>query len=196
MTVRNDLEDYICAESDFAASLTPVSVLDDAPLVIQKMADAGRAWEVGPMAAVAGVTAELVGRELLKSAQSVLVENGGDIFALSPRPVRFCLYAGEASPFKSSLVFAIDAKSGLGICTSSGKVGPSMSFGRADAVVAIHSDAAFADAAATAIANRIKTPDDVSVVVEKEKKRNVLEGLIVCCGDRLGMWGDFELIKP
>jgi ApbE superfamily uncharacterized protein (UPF0280 family) len=193
--VRGDIEEYIARAPLFASTLVPMDVFTDSP-VIHSMADAGRRWNVGPMAAVAGAVSEYVGRVLLRSsASSVFVENGGDIFALSHRPVRFGLYAGEDSPFQNNLTFAVPAVDGIGICTSSGKVGPSLSFGRADAVVAIHKDAAIADAAATAIANQIKTPDDVARVVEQERERGLLLGLIACCGDKLGMWGDLELVK-
>jgi ApbE superfamily uncharacterized protein (UPF0280 family) len=192
---RRDIEETIARAPLFASTLAPMDVHSDSS-VIHSMVEAGRLWNVGPMAAVAGAVSEYVGRSLLRlSARSVFVENGGDIFAMSDRPVRFGLYAGEESPFKDKLTFAVPAQDGIGICTSSGKVGPSLSFGKADAVVAVHQDAAVADAAATAVANQIKTPDDVARVVEKEGERGLLLGLIACCGDKLGMWGDLELVQ-
>lgn len=193
--VRKEIEDHIVAHPEFATSLSPLDAATGDPPVVSAMISAGLAWNVGPMAAVAGAVSEFVGRALLEKTGTVLVENGGDIFALSPKPVRFGLYAGEDSPFHNALNFEMDAKRGIGICTSSGKVGPSLSFGKADAVVAIHRNAAFADAAATALANQIQTPADVAFVVETEKERGLLDGLIACCGDQLGLWGDFELIK-
>ena len=193
--VRRDLEDRIAAQPEFATSLAPLPGDANAAPTVRSMLAAGRAWNVGPMAAVAGAVSEYVGRTLLEKSEIVFVENGGDIFAQSPRPVRFRLYAGEDSPFKGALAFSIPAAEGVAICTSSGKVGPSLSFGKADAVAAIHRDAAFADAAATALANQIHTPDDVAVVVERERERGLLDGLIACCGDKLGMWGGLELIR-
>ena len=80
-------------------------------------------------------------------------------------------------------------------CTSSGKVGPSLSLGSADAVVAVAGSAAEADAAATAIANLIQAPDDVEKVVLEQERRARLRGLIACSGDRIGFWGDIELRK-
>ncbi len=67
--------------------------------------------------------------------------------------------------------------------------------GWCNAVVAIHTDARMADAAATAIANKIKHPEDVATIVEDVKARNILDGLIACCGDRLGLFGNFEIKK-
>jgi ApbE superfamily uncharacterized protein (UPF0280 family) len=192
---RADIERAIASNPDFAPSLEPVAVDADAPKIVRRMAEAGWFWNVGPMAAVAGAVAEAVGEKLLRRAGKVLVENGGDIFARAPRSVRFALYAGEASPFAGKLAFEIDASDGVGVCTSSGRVGPSLSLGRADAVVAIHPNAAFADAAATAIANRIQTPGDVAAVVHTERARGALRGLIACMGDQLGVWGDLELTK-
>ena len=147
------------------------------------------------MASVAGAIAEFVGNELLAFSPEIIVENGGDIYAKAPEPLKLALFAGEASPFAGRLAFEISASAGIAVCTSSGRVGPSLSFGLADAVVAIHESGAFADAAATAIANRIHTPSDVARVVAEEKEEERLQGLIACAGDQLGLWGDFELIR-
>lgn len=192
--VRAEIERYIEGNRDFADSLEPVAVADDAPQAIQRMARAAEFWKVGPMAAVAGLVAEEVGSALAAECEEVMVENGGDVYAKAAEPIRFALYAGEDSPFTDSVTFQVDARRGLGVCTSSARVGPSLSFGRADAVVAVHPDAAFADAAATSLANRIQTAQDVEDIVSEQKKCEALHGLIACCGDRLGIWGAVELI--
>ncbi len=88
----------------------------------------------------------------------------------------------------------MNAREGLGVCTSSGVVGPSVSFGRADAVTAMAPDAAVADAAATAIANRVQSAQDIERVVQEEKDRGLLQGLIACAGDRIGFFGDIKLV--
>ena len=177
----------------FATSLSPIDVPDAAPPLAHTMASAAAAWSVGPMAAVAGAIAQSVGRALAQQADHVVVENGGDAFVLSPNPVRFALYAGHGSPFAERITFSVDASGGLGVCTSSGRVGPSLSFGNADAVVAISPDAAIADAAATSLANRIQGPGDVEPLVRRESERGALTGLIACCADRFGAWGAIEL---
>lgn len=193
--VREEIEGQIAAEPGFGESLEPIEVGGGAVDVVRSMARAGRAWGVGPMAAVAGAVAEAVGRSLLEECETAIVENGGDVFVRSSEPVTLALYAGERSPFRDRLAFRVDGSDGVGVCTSSGIVGPSLSFGRADAVVAISGDTAFADAAATAIANRIQGPDDVEGVVQEEARREALDGLIACCSDRLGLWGDIELMR-
>ena len=195
-SVRRTLEAYLTTHPHFGHSLCPVKVEPEAPAVVQVMAASAERWAVGPMAAVAGAVAECVGRCLLElGAETVMVENGGDVFVHAREPVRFALYAGEDSPFSNKVGFVVSAGAGLGVCTSSGRVGPSLSFGRADAVVALARDAAEADAAATAIANHIQGPQDVDRVVAEQQEKQGLTGLVACAGDRLGVWGDLELIK-
>lgn len=192
--VRQEIEGYIDRDPHFAASLEPCAITPEAGPIVREMSSAARSWDVGPMAAVAGVVAEAVAGRLLRETTRVGVENGGDVFIRAPGLVTFLLYAGESSPFSNAIAFEVDATDGIGVCTSSGVVGPSLSFGRADAVVAIARHAAFADAAATAIANRIQTPEDIEPVIEEEQRRGRLKGLLACCGDRLGGWGEIALV--
>jgi ApbE superfamily uncharacterized protein (UPF0280 family) len=194
ITTRAALDSYVVRNPEFVTSLVPLAEDRYAPAIVKDMLAAASAWQVGPMAAVAGAVAQAVGETLARTAAVVVVENGGDIFIKSPRPVRMALYAGEASPFSDRVVFEVAAHQGMGVCTSSGVVGPSFSKGRADAVVALASDAASADAAATAIANRIHRPDDIAPVVEAQRHRGALLGLLACCGDQLGLWGDIQLV--
>jgi len=191
--VRGLIEGHIVRDGGFAAALDPHPVDEDAPPIIQAMAASARRWNVGPMAAVAGAVAQAVGRGLLEECETVIVENGGDVFVRSDEPVSFRLYAGEDSPFSDRIVFEVDACRGLGVCTSSAKVGPSLSYGRADAVVAIAGDAVEADAAATALANRVRSGEDVKVIVEEQERGSTLGGLIACAGDSIGFWGEIEL---
>jgi ApbE superfamily uncharacterized protein (UPF0280 family) len=192
---RGEVEAAVAARPEFLGALEP---LDDDPAdapLVRGMIEAGREFGVGPMAAVAGAVAQAVGRELARRAGTAIVENGGDVFALAPGSVRFVLYAGEESPFRGKVGFEVDARGGIGVCTSSGRVGPSLSFGRADAVVAVSPDAALADAAATALCNGIREPEDVARVIEDERRRGRLAGAIAACGDRLGVFGDLALFR-
>jgi ApbE superfamily uncharacterized protein (UPF0280 family) len=193
--VRGEIEEQIARVPRFGTALEPLPADRSATPAAARMIAASGPWAVGPMAAVAGTVAERVGARLAREASTVIVENGGDVWARSPRPVRFALYAGAGSPFAGRVAFEVDAAAGVGVCTSSGIVGPSLSFGRADAVVAIAPDAARADAAATAIANRVAGPADVGPVVDRERERGALAGLLICCGDRIGIWGELELVE-
>ena len=192
--VRGDLERHIARDPGYRTSLVPVPVPPDAPEVVRAMADAAALWGVGPMAAVAGAIAQRVGEAIAAPGEDVIVENGGDIWARTGGEIRCAVYAGELSPFCDGLAFAVDARDGVGVCTSSGVVGPSLSFGRADAVVVVARSAAVADAAATAIANRIRTPADVGPVVEESSGGPGLRALVACCGDRLALWGELALV--
>ena len=189
---RSDIERYASAHPDFFSALAPLPISADAPAIVQQMGFAAQCWDVGPMAAVAGAVASAVGEALVRECQTVIVENGGDIFAQAPRPLTFAIYAGEGSPFADKICFHCEAHAGLGVCTSSATVGPSLSFGAADAVVAIAGDAAMADAAATALANQIKRPGDVDWVVAEQSRKAELNGLIAICGDRFGAFGSME----
>jgi len=104
---------------------------------------------VGPMAAVAGAVAEYVGRELLADTKNIIIENGGDIFMHTTSERRVAIFAGR-SPLSEKVTLEIAPEDmPLGICTSSATVGPSLSFGKADAVCVLSSSAALADAAAS-----------------------------------------------
>lgn len=192
---RADIKQKIQSLPKFGRSLTPIQPEHSDVQIVRQMNDAGQAWSVGPMAAVAGVIAQAVAHAISPLSRTVIVENGGDIYAVAPSTIRFALYAGEESPFKNALTFEVDASTGMAICTSSKKVGPSLSFGHADAVVAIHHQGGVADAAATALANRIRIPSDIDSVIEQIAAENSLIGIIACMADTLGLWGDLTLVK-
>ncbi|MFC1927875.1 UPF0280 family protein, partial [Chloroflexota bacterium] len=77
----------------------------------------------------------------------------------------------------------------LGICTSSGTVGHSLSLGSADAVIVLSPSTALADAAATALCNVVKTPDDIPQAIERAQSIEGLRGLVIIVGDNMGVWG-------
>jgi hypothetical protein len=158
---RRQIKNYIDNYPLFKRSLLPYSQDKKAPEIIQSMIHTTALCGVGPMASVAGAIAEFVGKELLNYSSEVIVENGGDIFIKSSRLRQVSIFAGS-SPFSQRVILKIEAKENyIGICTSSGMVGPSLSFGKADAVTVISDSVLLADAAATAIGNVIKTGKDV-----------------------------------
>lgn len=191
--VRRDLEAYIRRDEKFRTTLEPYQPAHDAPLIAVRMAAASARYGVGPMASVAGAIAECVGEQLASGVGDVVVENGGDIYAKSERPLVLTLYAGEESLFTGNLRFSPRVCGSYGVCTSSGTVGHSKSFGKADAVCVIAQSVARADAAATALCNQIHTQADVDRVVEQAADREIL-GILVAMGDRLGLWGDVEIV--
>jgi ApbE superfamily uncharacterized protein (UPF0280 family) len=192
---RAEIEREIARRPEFATSFSPLPLPASPEPVVADMLKAARAYGVGPMAAVAGAVAETVGQALLQHTPEVIVENGGDIFLKMDRPVEVGLYAGKESPFTGVVRLRLDPEGGaLGVCTSSGTVGHSTSFGCADAVVAVARNAALADAAATAVGNRVKDASDVEAVLAGEQERGALEGLLIAVGRRIGAWGKLELL--
>lgn len=192
---RSPLEAYIRSHPLFLHSLEPVEVESSAPLIVKTMAEAARAANVGPMAAVAGALAELVGRKLLEHTDEVIVENGGDIFMKSDSKRLVGVYAGS-SPFTGKLAVEIGAeRMPVGICTSSGTVGPSLSLGLADAAILLSPSAALADAAATAVGNLVASPDDIPAALQRGQQIQGITGILVISGDRMGVWGDIKLVK-
>ena len=186
---RSDIEKYITLHPGFSAALDPVEYDKNAPAIVKRMMNAAAIWNVGPMAAVAGAIADAVGKKLSEHSDTVIVENGGDLFILSGSIVNCALYAGEESPFADKIGFSIDAPRGIGICTSSGTIGHSCSRGRADAVTVIAEDSATADAAATAIANGINSAEDIYDQLAQLESESGLFGIIACCGNRLASRG-------
>ena len=190
---RDLLEKYIERKPSFATSLKPLAVAKEAPPIIREMAAATRRVGVGPMASVAGAIAQFVGEELLAHSPEVIIENGGDIYLKSQKDRTVAIYAGK-SPLSGKIGLGITAdETPLGVCTSSGTVGHSLSFGKADAVVVISKSAILADAAATAIGNIICQPDDITKGIKFAQDTEGLLGVIIIKDDRIGVWGKITL---
>jgi ApbE superfamily uncharacterized protein (UPF0280 family) len=159
------------------------------------MISASRAAGVGPMASVAGAIAEHVGRQLLLKSFNVIVENGGDIFLNMKEDISIGIFAGQ-SPLSGRIALRIPAgQSPLGICTSSGTVGHSLSFGIADAVCIKSSSAALADAAATAAGNLIRSKSDMRKGLDRAMSIRGVLGVLIVTGDTLAVKGDMELTE-
>jgi len=189
------LEKYIERHPDFLTTLEPFSTGDNAPLIVKEMAESATLAGVGPMAAVAGAIAEYVGRELLEYSPEVIVENGGDIFMKSLSPRTVSIYAGK-SKLSNKLALEISPEdTPLGICTSSGTVGHSLSYGKSDAVVIVSPSASLADAVATATGNLVKTETDIQAGLEFSEKIPGVKGALIIINDKMGVHGDLKLSR-
>lgn len=192
---RRQLERYIEENPDFLTSLEPLPTPAAAPDIVRDMIESTRKAGVGPMASVAGAIAEYVGRELLAFSPEVIIENGGDIYLKVLRKRIVGIFAGE-SPLTGRIGLEIaPQETPLGICTSSGTVGHSLSFGRADAAVAIAPSATLADAAATALGNLVSQPGDISRALAYGQSINGLTGMVIILGDDIGAWGEVKLCE-
>ena len=186
---RSVVEKYIAQHADFALSFVPTPVEDDAHEIIRKMALAARAMNVGPMAAVAGAIAEYtLGAIIDDGAGEAVVDNGGDIALKVVEPVVIGIYAG-GSPVKDVAFYIEPTPEAMSICTSSGTVGHSFSYGKADAAVVISADASLADAAATALGNRIKKPADLGSAFEFLTEHLEVTGALAICRGQIGLFG-------
>ncbi len=190
---RELLEDYLARDPEFGKSLVPYKILPEAPAIVRKMADCSAAAGVGPMASVAGVISELIGTELLKYSRDVIVENGGDIFLRSRSKRTIGVYAGK-SRFSYRLGIEINPyDTPLGICTSSGTVGHSLSYGCADAVITVSPSVPLADAVATAAANMVKSAEDLENAVIFATSVPNITGAIAILGDKIAIKGRIKL---
>jgi ApbE superfamily uncharacterized protein (UPF0280 family) len=190
---REALEQYILSHPFFAASFEPIDVTSDAPFIVREMVRASALAGVGPMAAVAGTMAQMVGKDLAMLSKEVIIENGGDNYIRSENDRVVSIYAGN-SPLSGKVGLLVKATdTPLGICTSSGTVGPSISLGKADAAVVVAASAALADAAATAVGNAIITAGDIPHALEIAQSIEGLVGVVIIKDARMGVWGKLEI---
>jgi ApbE superfamily uncharacterized protein (UPF0280 family) len=105
---------------------------------------------------------------------------------MTDRPLRIGVHAG-CSPYSSRYAFVLPSGDGVrGCCTSSATVGPSVSFGVADAVTVFAADPALADAWATRLCNDLR-PGDCSALDLLDPAR--IEGVCVILGGEVAGWG-------
>jgi len=195
--IRAEIEHYIMGCPDFLHSLVPLAEDKQAPACVRAMLAAGIRAGVGPMAAVAGVVAEKVGRGLERLGyDEVIVENGGDIYLRRPSPCTVSVYAGE-SPLSGKVGIQLAASQmPCGVCASSASIGHSLSLGVSDAAVVVASDTAFADALATRLGNEVRAgKQGVQRALEVVQRLGGVIGALVIAGEQLGAWGDIQLVR-
>jgi hypothetical protein len=194
---RRFLENYIQEFPLFQTTLEPCPVALDAPQIVRRMAEASAKVGVGPMASVAGAIAEFALRAMVRAgAAQAIVDNGGDIAMTLSRSVTVGIFSGPAKIKDIGLKF--QPRPGIiGVCTSSGTVGHSLSFGQADAATVISPDVCLADAAATALGNAVK--DKNPAQIENAMKALLLEdieGMLVIIDDVMSICGNLpEIVK-
>lgn len=191
------LEDYIKKEPFFMLSYEPFRVGADAPKIAMAMSNAAEKANVGPMASVAGAFSEIVMNSLLnRGARNAIVDNGGDISLTTTNEIYVGIYAGS-SPFSGKIALRIKPElTPLGICTSSGSVGHSVSLGNSDAVVVVAKSTPLADAAATSIGNVVKGKNAIVKGIERAKRIKHISGVIIIKGKEIGVYGKLpEIIK-
>jgi ApbE superfamily uncharacterized protein (UPF0280 family) len=191
---RKLLEAYIKTHPKFLYSLNPVAA-DDGPDVAKLMASASAKAGVGPMAAVAGVLADLAVEAMLSyEPKMAVVENGGEVSAASMTPINVALLAGD-SPLSGRIGFRVE-KFPAGIATSSGINGHALSFGEAEAVTVFSEKAGLADAAVTAICNVVIGEPDQAIKKGIEKALSIegVGGVLILYKGKVALAGEIPKI--
>ncbi len=193
--MRTEMDAYLQSDTQYRTSLVPYQPKNGAPAIFRFMSKASAKAGIGPMSAVAGAFDKLVADALCTryGCTDIVVENGGDIYAKVSHDLDISVFAGQ-SPLSERVGIHIPAEAfPLGICTSSGTVGPSLSFGKADAMMVVCRDVLLADSYATAMANRIQTVDDLQPVIDLCSNNSDILGALAVKDDRMAICGDFEL---
>ncbi|MBU1568097.1 MAG: UPF0280 family protein [Proteobacteria bacterium] len=197
---RLQIEKYIELRPEFLSALSPLAPDALAPPIVKEMLAAGQVADVGPMAAVAGVIAEYVGKALLqRGCREVMVENGGDIYISRTSDCTVAVFAGQSTLSLKVGIKLTAAMMPVAVCTSSGTVGHSLSFGLADAVVVLAGSTALADAAATRLGNEVGTStsgvEGIKRALRVGPTIEGVQGVVVICGEKIGAVGKIELVK-
>lgn len=190
---RRQVEDYIQDNPEFFSTLLPYPNDLLAPDIVKRMIHVTKNFGIGPMASVAGTIAEYVGEEILNYSEEVIVENGGDIFVKTNNSVTVSIFAGESKFSKRLGVVIHPEQMPAGISTSSSTIGHSLSFGNTDAVCIVADSSSIADAAATAIGNKITDSLSFNREVSLIKDWKDIRGGVIIVGNKMATWGDIEL---
>lgn len=197
--IRNELENYILKDQDFLLALEPIKRDGNLPLIVKTMVESSNIADVGPMACVAGTISEMSLDYLIANdSRYSIIENGGDIAMINNEEVLCGIYSNN-EVLGNDIAFKIKSrKKPLGICTSSGKIGHSLSFGTSDSVTVISKSASIADGLATRIANEINgesSEDKVSNGLEcGEDYKEFFEGALIISDDHVGTIGKLPKI--
>jgi uncharacterized protein len=189
---RSVLDSHIKLIPSFLTSLTPLPLPSvPAEEIISEMYEATQRSATGPMSAVAGAVAEHTCGDMCGgfTIKEIIIENGGDIFMKVDSPAVISVYAGE-SPLSEKIGIEITPDiSPLSVCCSSGTIGHSLSFGRADACMIACRSGAQADAYATAFCNQVKSAGDITGAAESALKKNDILSVVIIKDDKVGVGG-------
>lgn len=193
--VRGIIEAKIAEDPFFAVTYDPYPVSNKDDPVIRRMCQASVSAGVGPMAAVAGTVAEYAVTKLREAgAREAIIENGGDIAFLSPDERAVGVYADH--PVFRDLAFMVRSEDILGICSSSARIGPSVSLGSSNICTVFSHNVALADCCATALGNLVKDEGNIAEFCERIGAVEGVEGCVACCNDKIAMFGNVpELVK-
>lgn len=187
---RRIVEDKIGRSPEFGSSLSPLKADGSDHSLIGRMCRAAEMAGVGPMASVAGAVASYVIEGLIaRGCDYAVIDNGGDLAIFSDEEVTVGLYTGRYSTSRFGL--RIPRTDGImGICSSSGVVGPSLSFGRSDIATVISGDPVLSDACATRLGNEIAEEGDLAPAAESVCGIRGVRGCLAAVGESVCTCGD------
>lgn len=188
---RNIILTHIDRQPEFLHAFTPVRRITGVSGIISSMYDASEAAGVGPMAAVAGAINMYVAQQLYSMSSELIIENGGDILLKLKESVSVDIFSGKPDFSGKALLKIKPEETPCGICTSSARIGPSFSFGKADSVTVVADDPVFADAAATSVCSMVLSEDDAGPAVERALSMGV-SGVVIIMNDTLAAAGKIE----
>lgn len=193
---RRLLEAYIERCPDFATAMAPVPLQPEAPTSAQRMAAAASVTGLGPMASVAGTLAQMGAEAALAAgAMEAIVENGGDMYVASDSLITIGVYAGT-STVGDNLAFILPPEDlPVSLCSSSGTMGHSLSFGRCDLVTVIAKEAALADSVATLVCNQIGAVSDLEPVLNEAGSLTGVQGILAVKDDQIGLFGNLPQLS-
>jgi uncharacterized protein len=193
---RYEIESYIDKDRRFLTALKPITVELTAPAIVKEMCQQARIANVGPMATVAGAISQFLGEDLLKQGyKDVIVENGGDIFIKTTKTRKIGIYAGKSKLWNRLGIQIKPKDTPLGICTSSGTIGHSLSFGSADSVIIVSKSAALSDAVATAAGNLVRSKADLQPALDFARSIKGITGAVIIFKNNLISWGGIVFSK-
>ncbi len=190
--LRADIMRQEDLQPGFMAALNPLPELSPVPDIIRAMYSGSAAAGTGPMAAVAGAIAEAAGRFILTRCPEVIVENGGDLWLKLNEPAAVQVVTSSLS-FRGLGIKIRPEQTPCGLCTSTGRFGHSLSFGRADTATVYADSGAAADASATAVCNMVQGEEDLIPACDFAMNIPGVRGVLITFRDRLAARGDIEL---
>ena len=126
----------------------------------------------------------------------MIIENGGDIYLESRRERIIAVYSGKnAGPTGRIGIKIKPGEMPIGVASSSGRLGRSLSWGISDVSVILASDPILADSAATALANRVYSADPAILETAGKFILNIpgVIGYLIICGELVSTGGNVRL---
>jgi ApbE superfamily uncharacterized protein (UPF0280 family) len=193
---RRDIERQIRKDRFFLTTLEPYDSGSCTSETTARMCAATKQAGVGPMAAVAGAIAQAaLDAMIAEGCRHAWVDNGGDVALVLESPLTLEIFTTPGS----SKAFAFELRTtgrAMGICSSSGRLGHSISFGDSDIAVTIADDAVVADAFATALGNEVKDETSLNKCFDILRSAKAVKGGLAMIDGAVAMYGEVpELVE-